>query len=133
MRVLVRLFPAILLVAGPAGAQSYSAPAGSRPAIRHDGPSILPGGRIIAPLGDEFPTGYGAFGLAVSQSGRVIVTGNSGPETNSLTVLERDRAGKWDVRHIRAGLRAGEQGGLVEPGETESGDWRGVFMGLAFA
>jgi YVTN family beta-propeller protein len=122
------VFAAILLAQ-----TQYYPPAGMRPALSRPGPSILPGGRVIAPLGDEFSIGYGAFGLALSQSGRVVVTANSGPDTNSLTILERDRSGKWDLRHVRAGARPADSSGLVEPVEPESGDWRGVFMGLAFA
>jgi len=42
--------------------------------LRRSGPSILPGGRIIAPLGEEYATGPGAFGIAVTASGRTVVT-----------------------------------------------------------
>ena len=65
----------------PACAADYSAPAGTRPAIRRPGaPSILPGGRIIAPAGHEFATGPGPFGLAISPDHRTVVSVNSGPE-----------------------------------------------------
>ena len=50
------------------------------------------GGRIIAPLGDQYPTGAGPFGLLVGPSARTVVTSNSGPGPNSLTVLARGRA-----------------------------------------
>src|SRR5258706_4325834 len=96
-----------------------------RPALRRPGAaSILPGGRIIAPLGVQYITGPGPFGLAISPRGRTIVSANSGPERFSLTVLERDKGQRRLVRHI------------VAPGKKdigdESDDWRSVFMGLAF-
>jgi YVTN family beta-propeller protein len=94
--------------------------------VRHNGPSILPGGRVIAPLGEEYPTGPGAFGLAVSPSGRFAVTANTGPGRNSLTLLERQRNGTYDVRQILPPVRENGQP------ETEENEWRGVFMGVAF-
>jgi YVTN family beta-propeller protein len=107
-----------------AAAQSYMAPAGSRPALRRTGASVLPGGRVIAPVGEEYVSGPGAFGLAVSAGGRYVVTANTGPGRNSLTVLERRRNG-WDDRQIAA--RSREAGDPLDPDE-----WRSVFMGLAF-
>ncbi|HEX8985339.1 MAG TPA: hypothetical protein VF767_07905, partial [Bryobacteraceae bacterium] len=45
-------------------AADYRAPAGKRYAVRRPGAeSILPGGRIITPLGAQHPTGSGPFGL----------------------------------------------------------------------
>lgn len=116
----------VVLTCATVLAQSYSAPAGIRTAARHRGASILPGGRVIAPLGEEFPTGPGAFGLAVSPSGRFVATSNTGPGRNSLTLLERQRGGGFEARQIVTPRRENE-----EP-ESESNEWRGVFMGLAF-
>lgn len=121
-----RIFSAILLAATSVFAQSYSAPAGLRPAARHTGASILPGGRVIAPAGEEYPTGPGAFGLAVSPSGRFVATANTGPGRNSVTLLERQKPHGWDVRQIVP--RRPEEGEK----ESEENEWRGVFMGLAF-
>lgn len=121
-----RLLLILLVVGAPLAAQSYRAPAGIRPAQRHPGGSILPGGRIIYPFGDQYVTGPGAFGLAVSPSGKTLVTSNSGPGRNSLTVLDRDRNGRWQGRQLVA--RAPD---MLD--EFDAADWRGVFMGLAFA
>jgi len=107
-------------------AQSYSAPAGIRPALRRAATSILPGGRIIAPLGDQYPTGPGPFGLFVGTSARTVVTSNGGPGRNSLTVLDRTRDNRWGVQQFIAA----SPDALDEFGVT---DWRGVFMGLALA
>src|SRR5438445_4385348 len=93
----------LLLVPAILAAAEYSAPAGTRPALRRPGaPSILPGGRIIAPLGVQYITGPGPFGLAISPSGKTIVSANSGPERFSLTLLDRDKSGHRLVRHFVA-------------------------------
>lgn len=91
--------------------------------MRKPASSILPGGRIIAPAGAWLPTGPGAFGLAVSASGKVFATANGGPGVNSVTVLERDKNGRWQVRQLNA--RSSDE-------DIET-DWRGVSLGLAFS
>ena len=98
----------IFLISAVLIAAEYSAPAGTRPALRRPGAaSILPGGRIIAPLGIQYITGPGPFGLASSPRGRTIVSANSGPERFSLTILEREKGRRRVVRH------------LVTPGKKE--------------
>jgi YVTN family beta-propeller protein len=115
---------AIFLLAWSLIAAEYHAPAGTRPAARRPGAeSILPGGRIIAPLGSQYGTGPGPFGLAVSPNGKMVVSANGGPRRYSLTVLEKDgqywRAREWSASTSKT------------PGADED-DWRSVFMGLAF-
>jgi YVTN family beta-propeller protein len=106
-------------------AQSYTAPAGDRPASRREGPSILPGGRIIAPLGDEYRTGPGAFGLAVSGSGRMVVTANGGPFRYSFTVIERAAQDeRWRSHEVSAAP-------LDAAGQPDA--WHGVSLGVALA
>lgn len=118
----LKLLPLLLVILAPmAMAADYAAPAGARPAIRRPGAeSILPGGRIITPLGRFYSTGPGPFGLAISPSGNQVVTANGGPDQFSLTLLRRDKM-YWWVRQMPAG----------EAGKEED-DWRSVFMGLAF-
>ncbi len=102
----------------------YSAPAGTRPALPRPGAeSILPGGRLITPLGRSYATGPGPFGLAISPSGNMVVSANGGPQHYSLTVLRRDKM-YWWVKQVPVGEKTA--GGEVED------DWRSVFMGLAF-
>ncbi|HEY2011878.1 MAG TPA: hypothetical protein VGH38_00195, partial [Bryobacteraceae bacterium] len=120
-----RAFGALVFVS-LATAQSYSAPAGIRPALRRPGASILPGGRVISPLGDIYPTGPGAFGLVVSPSGKTVVTSNTGPGRNSLTILEHDKSSRWEVRQLMTRPPPDQDG------ESDSTEWRSVFMGLAF-
>ncbi len=96
--------------------QSYSPPAGIRPARQGSESSILPGGRIVAPAGQQFLTGAGALGLALSASGRVLVTANMGPPAASLTVLEHGKV--WEVRSFPAAIAGGEHaGGVALAGE----------------
>jgi YVTN family beta-propeller protein len=108
-------------------AAQFSAPAGTRPAIRRPGAaSILPGGRIIAPHGQVHATGPGAFGVAISPNRRTVVTANGGTDRYSLTVLEREKTGPWQIRHLVAPKR--------NHNEPEGKDeWRSVFMGVAFS
>ena len=117
----------LLMLVVPLAAAEYSAPAGVRPAIRTPGAlSILAGGRVLTPIGTQYATGPGPFGLAISPSGRTLVTSNAGPERFSLTILERQREGTRQARHLVA-RRANEK-----PAD-EDDDWRSVFSGLAFS
>ena len=116
----------LLTLSSTLAAQAYHAQAGVRPAQRHPAGAVLPGGRIIYPLGDQYVTGPGAFGLAVSPSGKIVVTSNGGPGRNSLTVLDRDRNG-----HVQGRQLIARSPDMLD--EFDAADWRGVFMGLAFA
>ena len=123
----------LLLLALPACAADYSAPAGIRPALRRPGgASILPGGRIISALGHQYVTGPGPFGLAISASGKTLVSANSGPDRFSLTVLELDKDGAWQVRQLVAPKKKKPKEGERE-GDDKDDQWHSVFMGLAFA
>jgi len=116
-------------------AQSYYAPAGLRPALRRNGSaSILPGGRVIAPTGNQYVTGAGPFGLAVSPSGKTLITANGGPGRNSLTIMERGRNDHWEVQQFP--LRSADitdRSTNRSTDRAEDADWHSVFMGLAFA
>jgi phospholipase C len=111
---------AVLLSAAPV--TEYRAPAGVRPAIRRPGaPSILPGGRVLAPLGKQYSTGPGPFGLAISPSRKLVASADIGPRRCSLTVLER-KGDHWTVEHF-------------DPIAEEKGErrgWRSASMGAVF-
>jgi YVTN family beta-propeller protein len=64
--------------------------------------------------------------MAVNPSGRTVVTSNGGPGRNSLTVLDRDRDGRWEIRQLVAPTHA-------LSGDADDADWRSAFMGLAFS
>jgi DNA-binding beta-propeller fold protein YncE len=92
-----------------------------RPALRSDsGESVLPGGRLIHPHGEQFRTGPGAFGIAISESGRWVATADGGPRF-AVTVLDNTTA---TVRHHVT------RRGPKDPEDED--DWRSVFMGIAF-
>lgn len=116
---------ALLTLSRVLAAQSYSPPAGDRPAIRRSGTSILPGGRVISPMGEEYATGPGPFGIAISPSGKIAATANGGPWRYGITILERGKQ-RWDVRQLAArSLDALDQFGPT--------DWKSVSTGLVFA
>ena len=83
-------------------------------------------------MGQSFITGPGPFGLAVSPSGKTLITANTGPGQNSLTLLGQERSGQWLVRHIMA-RTAEEDRASGDRDDSGSLGWRGVFMGIAFA
>jgi YVTN family beta-propeller protein len=109
----------LALPIGPASAQWYAPPAGVRPPGLRQDSTILPGGRVIAPLGEQLATGPGPFALALSPSGRSLVTSNLGPGISSLTVAEH--AKDWQVRHLPVDLNGA------------AGAWRSVSIGLTFS
>ena len=120
MKALLVLFCA--LCAYPA---QYTAPAGTRPAISRRGlPSIVPGGRIIAPVGRQFATGPGPYGLAISPDHKTLVTVNSGPERFSVTVLDLNKKPPFTQNFVAP---------LANSGAAADNEWRSVFMGVAFA
>jgi len=104
-------------------------PAGNQPASRSDsGTSVLPGGRYITPLGEQFFTGPGPFGLVISPSGQFVVTADGGPNRYALTVLDNhDDA----VKHLYA-ARKRSRGDADDDDDAGDPDWHSVFMGLAF-
>jgi len=106
-------------------AADYRPPAGTRSvAKKPGGESILPGGRLIAPLGRQYQTGPGPWGLAVSANGKRIVSADGGPRGFSLTVLDQ-RSDGWRVNRLEATRKKAD--------EPEDDEFRSVFMGLAFA
>ncbi len=110
----------------PAPVVEFRAPAGERPAARRVGAeSILPGGRMIEPLGRQFATGPGAFGLAISPGGKFAVTADGGPDRYSLTILDMTTE-PWRLQRLEAKRRNDK------PAPGDDDDWRSVFLGLAW-
>ena len=119
------MVPALSVLAAALIAADYRAPAGNRFAsVRIGAEGVLPGGRIITPIGRQAITGPGPFGLAINARGDLVVTANGGPVRYSLTALRKEK-NSWNVRQ----WIAGEDGRNNE----EDDGWRSVFMGLAFA
>src|SRR5258708_28236861 len=106
-------------------AEDYRTPAGTRPAHAKLENTVLPGGRLLTPIGQQYFTGPGVFGLALSPGGNTLVTADGGPNRYSLTILRRD-GDTWRTSRIQAHAKN-------DPGDDNDDDWRSVFMGLAFA
>jgi len=122
----MRLLIVAICVTATALALDYRTPAGERTAaVRPGAESILPGGRLISPIGQHFRTGPGPFGLAINRKGDLVVTADGGPSRYSLTVLRR-RGGQWHSQRVETLSRA-------EAASKDRDAWRSVFMGLAFA
>jgi len=116
----------ILVLTGSLFAADYNAPAGENAAMPRPGAvTVLPGGRMLEPLGRQFSTGPGPVGIAISPNGGRIVTANTGPDESSLTVLQRDNNGRYRAGH----LVAPKDGTQAARGNS----WRAVYMGIAFA
>src|ERR1022692_4019080 len=127
MRLLLLVLAACASVVADFAAD-YTAPAGSRPAARiSDSEAILPGGRMVRPLGQQYATGPGPFGIAISPSGNLVMSANGGPDRSSLPALENQQDG-WRARQLVAPPKP--RGAPGDPPEED--DWHSVFMGLAF-
>jgi DNA-binding beta-propeller fold protein YncE len=102
----------------------YRPPAGDKPAFRgENGAAILPGGRVVQPLGTQIPTGTWPVKIVASPSGKRFATANLGTERSSVTLLEQDRKGEWSLRNILTGASggiafAGEKSVWVSEGQT---------------
>lgn len=109
-----------------AAAQDFLPPAGNNYAVVAAAGSILPGGRLIKPLGMQIETGPGPFGLAVSPKG-VVATADVGHERFGVTIVEPPtKKEAWRVGHIWA--RTPDSGAP----EFAPPDWKGVTAGIAF-
>ena len=103
-------------------------PAGVRPAHRDDsGSAILPGGRAVTPLGDQFFTGPGPFGLALTATGDFAATADSGPNRYAISLLDNRTA---VIRHLQTARSRRDDPADSEPDDDPN--WHSVFMGLAF-
>ena len=87
--------------------------------------TILPGGRILRPLGTQLDTGPGPQGLTVGRNG-TIATADTGPERFGITVIEPPVKGVWRERHIWARTPGSKAPENADPG------WLGVASGVAF-
>ena len=99
--VLMRFRPtaAVCVLASLAPAQ-YAPPAGERAAIRRPGAeSVLPGGRLITPPGQQFLTGPRPSAMALNGPGDTLVTADEGAGF-PVTVLHREAA-TWRRSVIR--------------------------------
>jgi len=95
----------MLTISSAVFGQVYAPPAGIRPARRGNETSILPGGRILAPAGEQLPAGPGPSALALSPSGKTIATLNM-----DFSLTEMERGQPWDLHELPLTRGAGESG-----------------------
>jgi sugar lactone lactonase YvrE len=87
---------------------------------------VLPGGRLIKPLGAQIETGPGPFGLAVSPRG-TAATADTGSERFGITIIEPPvRKNPEKVGHIWSRTPHSTAPEIAPP------DWKGVTAGIAF-
>ncbi len=92
---IVRSFATLIAAAvflSPGNAQSYTAPAGDHAAAKRLGAeSVLPGGRLITPLGRQHVTVSRPLDVAVSPNGKRIVAFGSSGGLAAVSVFSRNR------------------------------------------
>ncbi len=108
----------------PPGEQRYADASSISSAV---GPVVvIPGGRLIKPLGAEIETGPGPLGLAVSPRG-TVATADTGSERFGVTVIEPPvKKSPWKVGHIWARTPHSSAPEFAPP------DWKGVTAGIVF-
>jgi DNA-binding beta-propeller fold protein YncE len=106
-------------------AADFHPPAGERYVVTSRSGTILPGGRILRPLGTQLDTGPGPWGLAVSHNG-TVVTADTGPERSGITVIDPPAKGSWRERHVWARTPRSKAPEIADP------EWQGVAVGVAF-
>ncbi len=108
-------------------AAGFRLPGSNYPAQVREEVSILPGGRVLKPFGRQVMTGTAPFALAISPSGKTIVTANIGWSKSigldrpSITVIAPGKHGSaWSLADFHTEAR-----------RTDSKAWQGVTTGLA--
>jgi YVTN family beta-propeller protein len=99
-----------------------SAPAdGLYTGIDRNGTTVIPNGRLIRPAGRSVTVAPHPFGLALSRTGELAITANSGTEPLSISIIESLSSREPTVRSIPPGPT------------TDEGVLASVFMGLAIS
>jgi YVTN family beta-propeller protein len=97
-----------------------SAPAGNQyVTIDKTGKTIIPNGRIVAPVGKSIVVAPHPYGLTLSPDGNTAVTANSGTSPLSITIIRNILSENPEVQQIPPGPA------------TDKGVLASVFMGLA--
>jgi DNA-binding beta-propeller fold protein YncE len=108
--------------ARPVSNLELQVPAGNRPVeINPSGESVLPNGRLIAPLGKQVKVAPHPYGLAISPDGKTLVTVNSGTKPFSISIISAIDSPQPQVAQIPPGF------------DSADADPESVFMGAAIA
>jgi YVTN family beta-propeller protein len=109
-----------------ASAAEFLPPGGERYPIIAAAGSILPGGRVLRPLGAEIETGPGPFNISIGPRGAISIP-DIGYERFGVTVIQPPRkASTWTVNQIWARTPNSTAPEMADP------SWRGVTRGIAF-
>ena len=99
-----------------------SSPAGNRyVTIDKTGETIIPNGRILAPLGKSIVVAPHPYGLTLSPDGKTAITANSGTGPLSITIIRNILSTTPEVQQVPPGP------------STDKGVLASVFMGLAIS
>src|SRR5579862_4049707 len=129
-------FPVIVVagfaVLGVRGAD-FHPPGGDRYVTTSATVSVLPGGRVLRPLGTQLDTGPGPWSIAIARNG-IVATADTGPERFGITIIDPPAKGIWRERQIWAraprsgpvsrGIAFDESGKAIWITEGESGTIR---------
>ncbi len=97
-----------------------NAPAGDRFVTKNPtGETIIPNGRIVAPVGKSIVVAPHPFGLTLSPDGNTAITANSGTSPLAITIIRNILSENPEVQQIPPGS------------STDKGVLASVFMGLA--
>jgi YVTN family beta-propeller protein len=98
-----------------------TSPAGSRyTSIDKEGVTVIPNGRLLTPAGRSLVIAPHPFGLALSHSGEIAVTANSGVKPLSISIIRNLTSSPGIIQ--------------VPPGySNDAGVLESVFMGLAIS
>jgi DNA-binding beta-propeller fold protein YncE len=120
---------AVLFAAVYALGADFRPPIDERSPLIASSGTILPGGRVLRPLGTEIETGPAPFALAVGHNG-TIATADTGFERFGITIVEppgksAGQKGLWQERHIWARTPNTTLPEKADP------DWKSVSDGIA--
>jgi DNA-binding beta-propeller fold protein YncE len=118
--IMLQCVPSLLGQISGQSVVELRAPAADRPVkIDRSGVTVLPNGRLVAPLGRQVKVAPHPYGLALSPDGKTLVTANSGTHPFSVSVVTHLERGKPAVFQIPPGFK------------TADADPDSVFLGVA--
>ena len=92
----------------------FSAPSGERfTEIVPEGETVIPNGRIVTPAGRTFRVAPHPYGLTRSQSGKIVVTANSGTKPFSLSIIHNPDQDSCSPELAKAGREVFKEIGSV--------------------
>jgi DNA-binding beta-propeller fold protein YncE len=119
----------LALLAGVCLADDFHPPAGTAFAHTNSAVTVLPGGRVLKPMGTQIQIGPGAFGLAISPKGLIGVS-ETGFERFGAAVLE-PRKDSWEL-HLLWAAPTDDTDPMGKPQPKPPDRWESNSYGIAF-